>query len=56
VPAVLLFNHFTRKITVMLTVAENHARTLRLAIDAARNSPAAPAGRRETAPETAHAR
>jgi biopolymer transport protein ExbB len=34
VPAVLLFNHFTRRITVMLTVAENHARTLRLAVEA----------------------
>jgi biopolymer transport protein ExbB len=39
VPAVLLYNHFTRRITVMLTVAENHARTLRLAIDHARNAP-----------------
>src|SRR5262245_45087102 len=28
VPAVLLFNHFTRRITVMLTVAEYHARQL----------------------------
>ncbi len=40
VPAVLLYNHFTRKITVMLTVAENHARELRIAIDEARNTPA----------------
>lgn len=57
VPAVLLFNHFTRKITVMLTVAENHARTLRLAIETARNAPAAPAAaRREPAPEAVHAR
>jgi biopolymer transport protein ExbB len=39
VPAVLLYNHFTRRITVMLTVADNHARTLRLAIDQARNAP-----------------
>ena len=29
VPAVLLFNHFTRRLNVMLTVAENHARSLR---------------------------
>ena len=30
VPAVMLYNHFVRKITVMLTTAENHARELRL--------------------------
>jgi biopolymer transport protein ExbB len=43
VPAVLLFNHFTRRITVMLTVAENHARTLRLAVESAyQNQAAAP--------------
>jgi len=41
VPAVLLYNHFTRRITVMLTVAENHARTLRLSIDTS-HSAAAP--------------
>ncbi len=35
VPAVILFNHFMRRITVMLTVAENHARNLRLAIEEA---------------------
>ena len=55
VPAVLLFNHFTRRITVMLTVAENHARTLRLAIDAARQSPA-PRGSQAPAPETVQSR
>lgn len=32
VPAVMLYNHFVRRITVLLTVAENHARTLRIAI------------------------
>jgi biopolymer transport protein ExbB len=32
VPAVLLFNHFSRRMNVMLTVAENHARTLRGAL------------------------
>jgi biopolymer transport protein TolQ len=32
VPAVILYNHFVRRITVMLTVAENHARSLRLAM------------------------
>jgi len=51
VPAVLLYNHFTRRITVMLTVAENHARTLRLAIDQARTAPpTAPARSREAEP------
>ena len=57
VPAVLLYNHFTRKITVMLTVAENHARGLRIAIDQARNAPAPQASRAVTpAAETVHAR
>jgi len=32
VPAVLLFNHFTRRMNVMLTVAENHARSLRATV------------------------
>jgi biopolymer transport protein ExbB/TolQ len=54
VPAVLLFNHFTRRITVMLTVAENHARTLRLAIDAARQAPVSP--RQAAAQEPVHTR
>ena len=36
VPAVMLYNHFVRRITVMLTVAENHARSLRIAADTAR--------------------
>jgi biopolymer transport protein ExbB/TolQ len=30
VPAVMLYNHFLRRMNVMLTVAENHARTIRL--------------------------
>jgi biopolymer transport protein ExbB len=30
VPAVMIYNHFVRKMGVMLTVAENNARTLRL--------------------------
>jgi len=43
VPAVLLFNHFSRRITVMLTVTENHARTLRLAVESVyQNQSAAP--------------
>jgi biopolymer transport protein ExbB len=36
VPAVMLYNHFLRRITVMLTVSENHARSLRIAAEAAR--------------------
>jgi biopolymer transport protein ExbB len=57
VPAVLLFNHFTRRITVMLTVAENHARTIRLAIDAARQAPQPHTGRPAPAHhEEVHAR
>jgi biopolymer transport protein ExbB len=36
VPAVMLYNHFLRRITVMLTVSENHARSLRIAVDTAR--------------------
>lgn len=32
VPAVLLYNHFVRRITVILTVTENQARSLRLAL------------------------
>jgi biopolymer transport protein ExbB len=30
VPAVILYNNFTRRMNVMLTVAENHSRTIRL--------------------------
>ena len=33
VPAVMLYNHFVRRILVLLTVTENHARTLRLALE-----------------------
>jgi biopolymer transport protein ExbB len=33
VPAVILFNHFTRRINVMLTGAENQARQLRIALE-----------------------
>lgn len=32
VPALMLYNHFARRMGVMLTVAENHARNLRLAV------------------------
>ncbi len=33
VPAVWLYNHFVRRTSVLLTVTENHARTLRLALE-----------------------
>ena len=33
VPAVLLYNHFNRRITVTLIIAENHTRSLRTALD-----------------------
>ena len=42
VPAVLLFNHFSRRIAVMLTVAENQARTIKLALESAQHEPPAP--------------
>ncbi len=32
VPALMLYNHFARQMNVMLTVAENHARSLRAAL------------------------
>ena len=35
VPSVMLYNHFVRRMGVMLTDAENHARRLRLALDEA---------------------
>ena len=36
VPAVLLYNHLVRRMGVMLTTAENHARSLRMTIGEAR--------------------
>ncbi len=33
VPAVILYNYFLRRTTVMLTIAENHARKLRLTLE-----------------------
>jgi biopolymer transport protein ExbB len=36
VPAVMLYNHFSRRIAVMLTVAENQARSLRLEMQESR--------------------
>lgn len=32
VPAVLLYNHFSRRMSVMLTIAENHTRSLRASL------------------------
>lgn len=32
VPALILYNHFSRRMNVMLTVAENHSRTIRRAV------------------------
>lgn len=32
VPALMLYNYFTRRMNVMLTVAENHARSIRTAV------------------------
>ena len=32
VPAVLLFNHFNRRMNTMLSIAENHTRSLRIAL------------------------
>jgi len=47
VPALMLYNHFARKIHVMLTVAENNTRSLRLELERApvRKSEGASAGR-----------
>jgi biopolymer transport protein ExbB len=45
VPAVMLYNHFVRRIAVMLTVAENAARKLRLAVQSQRSSDARPSVR-----------
>ena len=48
VPAVMLYNQFVRRITVMLTVAENHARTLRIALEEGNSKPRAESGRGTT--------
>jgi len=37
VPAVMLYNHFVRRISVMLTESENHARSLRLSLEEGRD-------------------
>jgi len=38
VPAVMIYNNFVRRMGVMLTVAENHARTLRIAAQSRKHS------------------
>jgi biopolymer transport protein ExbB len=43
VPAVMLYNHFVRRIAVMLTTAENQARSLKIAIQDSRSESSAPA-------------
>lgn len=48
VPSVLLFNHFTKRLTTMLTVAENHARSMRIALSESVDDSRADRG---TAPE-----
>src|SRR5213592_2860282 len=45
VPAVMLYNQFVRRVAVTLTVAENHARTLRLALDEAHGQARPESGR-----------
>jgi biopolymer transport protein ExbB len=45
VPAVLIYNHFVRRMSVMLTVAENYARTIRLSGTTASSSHANTAAR-----------
>jgi biopolymer transport protein ExbB len=58
VPAVMLYNQFVRRISVMLTVAENHARTLRIAVEETRGHARQESGRtgtratRDGAPES----
>jgi biopolymer transport protein ExbB len=51
VPAVLLFNHFTRRMNVMLTVSENHARTLRSTLNAEGIEPVGATSMTATAPQ-----
>jgi biopolymer transport protein ExbB len=61
IPSLVLYNHFTRRMSVMLTIAENHARSIRSAftgikeydLDAVRSTKDA---RLATTPETSHVR
>lgn len=43
VPSVMLYNHYSRRIAVMLTVAENHARSVRLMLDEKASAPSSSA-------------
>jgi len=45
VPALMLYNHFARRINVMLTVAENNSRTLRMEIERSHASMTKTAGK-----------
>jgi biopolymer transport protein ExbB len=45
VPAVILYNYYLRKVSVMLTIAENYARRLRLALEETASRRAAPVSR-----------
>jgi biopolymer transport protein ExbB len=47
VPALMLYNHLSRRINVMLTVAENNSRSLRLELEQNRTSTPAGTGTRE---------
>jgi len=50
VPAVLLFNHFARRLAVTLAVAENQARLVRRTLDAVTSEGAAPRSQAAPAP------
>ena len=53
VPALMLYNHLSRRMSVMLTVAENHSRSLRLAlIDGMNRATADTSGGKCTEPES----
>jgi biopolymer transport protein ExbB len=55
VPSVLLFNHFNRRMNIMLTVAENHTRSLRVALtEAATTTPSGSSGRSGATGEKSH--
>jgi biopolymer transport protein ExbB/TolQ len=54
IPALMLYNHFSRRMNVMLTVAENHARSLRAFIIRLRTKRTPPGGG-STTPEPMYA-
>jgi biopolymer transport protein ExbB len=56
VPSVLLFNHFTKRLTTTLTVAENHARSMRIALRESLDDGSASLDRREIGAERPRAR